>query len=187
MPTLVVPHYKEELFHLYLLLDSAEVVPVPVLVSILFHLLSCFRYTAAVFLIRYGADVNQFKINGLSNQNNLSIACNRENSYLATMLIKAGHSVPVWGPNLLIPEPSRRVLYHFSKEPLSLSDLCRIKIRSSSPKTITLIRYVSSLPLPKSIKRYLMMDDETCTTLDHLFAYRFSVANVLISSFKSFS
>lgn len=80
---------------------------------------------------------------------------------LASMLLKAGHYVTAPDPNSVVPRPGTTAhwVYHASRQPLALSDLCRIKIRSTCGQKI-LFQYIASLPLPKSLKRFLMMEDE---------------------------
>ncbi|KAJ2953624.1 hypothetical protein O0L34_g1228 [Tuta absoluta] len=116
---------------------------------------------ATVLLIRYGADVNLCGDLHSCGLDNLSIASRRCTSNLASMLMKAGHYCPPSDPKAAVPDSgsAARWLHYASKQPLSLSDLCRIKIRHIGRKR-SLFRYVSSLPLPISLKRYLMMEDE---------------------------
>ncbi|XP_049869319.1 ankyrin-3 [Pectinophora gossypiella] len=115
---------------------------------------------AAMLLIRYGADVNSCDLHSCG-LDNLSIASRRSTCNLASMLLKAGHYVAIPEPNSPIPKPGTTMnwLHYVSKQPLSLSDLCRIKIRFIG-RNMILSRYIQSLPLPKSLKRYLMMEDE---------------------------
>uniref|UniRef100_A0A2A4K1M0 SOCS box domain-containing protein n=1 Tax=Heliothis virescens TaxID=7102 RepID=A0A2A4K1M0_HELVI len=116
---------------------------------------------AAVLLIRYGADVNTCDLHSCG-LDNLSIASRRRSCSLASMLLKAGHYVTVPDQGATVPKPGCTAywLYHACKQPLSLSDLCRIKIRRvCSSSGVTLFRSIASLPLPKSLKRYLMMED----------------------------
>lgn len=121
------------------------------------------RDNAAVLLIRHGADVNVCDQScGLDN---LSIASRRCSPYLACILIKAGHYVPK-NEEVVAPLPMYRSanslywLYCAAKEPLNLSDICRIKIRNVC-KHGSLFSYIFSLPLPTSLKRFLMMEE--CT------------------------
>ncbi|KAJ8729440.1 hypothetical protein PYW08_001021 [Mythimna loreyi] len=117
---------------------------------------------AAILLIRYGADVNTCDLHSCG-LDNLSIASRRRSCSLASMLLKAGHYVSVTNQGASVPKPgcTAHWLHHACKQPLSLSDLCRIKIRCISASTgKTLYRFVASLPLPKSLKGYLMMEDE---------------------------
>lgn len=119
-----------------------------------------FRDHAAVLLIRYGADVNTCDLHSCG-LDNMSIASRRRSCNLASMLLKAGHYVSVPDPNATVPKPGSTAswLYNACKQPLALSDLCRIKIRSIR-QGIVLFRFISSLPLPKSLKGFLMMEDE---------------------------
>ncbi|CAG5022018.1 unnamed protein product [Parnassius apollo] len=116
---------------------------------------------AAVALIRYGADVNACDLHSCG-LDNLSIASRRESHHLASMLIKAGHYISIQDPSDVPPtfRSTANWLLKACKEPLSLSDLCRIKIRRTC--NANLVAYISRLPLPKSLKRFLMMDDECC-------------------------
>jgi hypothetical protein len=118
-----------------------------------------FRDNAALLLIRHGADVNICDLLSCG-LDNLSIASRRRTSDLARILIKAGHYLPPLEPGS-VPKPDSTMhwLYCVCKEPLSLSDLCRIKIRYMC-KCRILISYIWSLPLPKSLKKFLMMEDE---------------------------
>lgn len=121
----------------------------------------CFRDGAAVLLIRYGADVNKCQLK-LKSLKNINVAKNRKSYGLASILLKAGHYVP-FRPNEPEPRPSTVAhwLYHAIRNPLSLTDLCRIKIRSVGVKTTKkLYNYIHSLPIPKSLKEYLLMVDE---------------------------
>ncbi|XP_026738480.1 serine/threonine-protein phosphatase 6 regulatory ankyrin repeat subunit B-like isoform X2 [Trichoplusia ni] len=117
---------------------------------------------AAVLLIRYGADVNKCQLK-LKTLKNINIAKKRKSHGLASMLLKAGHYVPFPDPNEPIPDPSTAAhwLYYAIRHPLSLSDLCRIQIRNVGVKTTKkLYRYIQSLPIPRSLKEYLLMVDE---------------------------
>ncbi|XP_060810922.1 serine/threonine-protein phosphatase 6 regulatory ankyrin repeat subunit C isoform X2 [Amyelois transitella] len=115
---------------------------------------------AAVLLIRHGADVNACDLHSCG-LDNLSIASRRQTSDLASMLIKAGHCTTIPDYAAIIPKPGTTTnwLYHVSKNPLELADLCRIKIRSVC-RNKTMHSYIALLPLPKSLKMFLMMDGE---------------------------
>lgn len=110
--------------------------------------------------IRYGANVNACDLHSCG-LDNLSIASRRRSNSLARMLLKAGHHVAFPEPSTLVPKAGTAAhwLYYASRGPLSLSDYCRIRIRSLSKKKI-LFQYISSLPLPTTLKRFLMMEDE---------------------------
>lgn len=112
-----------------------------------------------MYLIRYGADVNASDLNSCG-LDNLSIACRRRNFALVRILWKAGHYIVK--PDITVPTtPSwANWLSYATKHPLSLSDLSRIKIRSLN-KSKNLLFYIESLPLPKSLRRFLMMEDES--------------------------
>ncbi|CAG9784426.1 unnamed protein product [Diatraea saccharalis] len=114
---------------------------------------------AAVLLIRHGADVNICDLQSCG-LDNLSIASRRRSPDLACILIKAGHYLqfPETG---VVPKPGSSVywLYCASRDPLSLSDLCRIRIRHMHTHK-TMFSYIYSLPLPVSLKRFLMLEDE---------------------------
>nr|XP_026487633.1 ankyrin-3-like [Vanessa tameamea] len=118
------------------------------------------RDCAASLLIRHGADVNgcDLRICGLDN---LSIASRRRTSKIANLLIKAGHHIPVSDPNSPIPNPNTTLhwLYYMCREPLSLLDICRIRIRNCC-ENMPMHRYISSLYLPNSLKRFLMLEGE---------------------------
>lgn len=112
-----------------------------------------------MYLIRYGADINASDLNSCG-LDNLSIACRRRTFTLVRMLWKAGHYIVK--PDILVPTTPSWInwLSNATKHPLSLSDLCRIKIRSLN-RNKNLLFYVESLPLPRSLKRFLMMEDES--------------------------
>lgn len=117
---------------------------------------------AAVLLIRYGADVNACDLHACG-LDNLSIASRRRSNSLALMLLRAGHYIvmPDKDTSTSASDYTKCWLYNVCREPLTLSDLCRIRIRYLGQSTsTTLYRFISSLPLPKSLKRYLMMEDE---------------------------
>lgn len=130
-----------------------------------------FRDYAAVFLIRYGADVNACDLHSCG-LDNLSIASRRESYHLASMLIKAGHYINNAESGDAIPKSGSTAnwLLNACKEPLSLSDLCRIRIRRRCHNA-NLVTYISRLPLPKTLKRFLMMEDE-CTDYVHNHVYK---------------
>ncbi|XP_050361649.1 serine/threonine-protein phosphatase 6 regulatory ankyrin repeat subunit B [Nymphalis io] len=114
---------------------------------------------AAALLIRHGADVNacNLRICGL---NNLEVACKKRTINLANLLIKAGHRIPVHEPYTPMPDPNSTLhfLYTTCLEPLSLFDICRIRIRNRCGN-MPLHRYIDALCLPKSLKRCLMLED----------------------------
>ncbi|KAM3964727.1 uncharacterized protein ACR2FA_001117 [Aphomia sociella] len=117
------------------------------------------RDHAAVLLIRHGADVNACDLHSCG-LDNLSIASRKRSPNLACMLLKAGHcTIP--DPTTTVPKPGSTGywLYNAMRQPLNLSDLCRIKIRYKC-RNMTLFSYIECLPLPKSLKKYLMMEDE---------------------------
>ncbi|KPI93808.1 Ankyrin-2 [Papilio xuthus] len=124
---------------------------------------------AAVLLIRYGAGVNACDLHSCG-LDNLSIASRRKSYRLASMLIKAGHhmTAPESGSvnNPKSGNTAKWVL-NACKEPLCLSDICRIKIRRLC-RNSNLRAFVSGLPLPKSLKRFLMMEDECAHILSHV-------------------
>ncbi|XP_039762725.1 ankyrin-3-like [Pararge aegeria] len=115
---------------------------------------------AAVLLIRHGCDVNACDLHSCG-LDNLSIASRRRSISLASMLLKAGHYFPIPDPNNSIPKEgtTKNWLYHICKHPPSLFDICRITIRRFCKKR-PLFSYVHSLPLPKSLKGLLMLEDE---------------------------
>ncbi|XP_075992285.1 uncharacterized protein LOC142987424 [Anticarsia gemmatalis] len=115
---------------------------------------------AAVLLIRYGSDVNTGDLHSCG-LDNLSIASRRRSYSLASMLLKAGHYVTAPDSYDACPEAdcTAKWLYNACRQPLNLTDLCRIKIRSLGNNKI-LYRFISSLPLPKSLKGFLMMENE---------------------------
>ncbi|KAJ0181839.1 hypothetical protein K1T71_002561 [Dendrolimus kikuchii] len=115
---------------------------------------------AAILLIRYGADVNACDLHSCG-LDNLSIASRRRSRNLARMLLKAGHYLSVFDQCASHHKRDTNAswLFHISKQPLSLTDICRIKIRTINKNTI-LFHYIESLPLPKSLKRFLMMEGE---------------------------
>lgn len=112
-----------------------------------------------MYLIRYGADVNASDLNSCG-LDNLSIACRRRNFPLVRMLWKAGHYFVK--PDVVVTTAPSWVnwLSYATKQPHNLSDICRIKIRSLN-RNKNLLNYTESLPLPKSLKRFLMMEDES--------------------------
>ncbi|XP_068620849.1 ankyrin repeat domain-containing protein 50 [Battus philenor] len=115
---------------------------------------------AAVLLIKYGADVNAYDLNSCG-LDNLSIAIRRESLELVHMLIKAGHYIPTPNSRDKVPKPMYMVkwLLNVCKEPLTLSDICRISIRRTC-RNSNLVTYISRLPLPKRLKSFLIMEDE---------------------------
>ncbi|XP_061729376.1 ankyrin-2-like [Cydia pomonella] len=115
---------------------------------------------AAVLQIRYGANVNACDLHSCG-LDNLSIASRRRSNNLARMLIKAGHHITTPDPTSAVPKQGTTAhwLYHTSRQPHSLSDICRMQIRSMAMKKI-LFQYISTLPLPTSLRRFLMMEDE---------------------------
>lgn len=119
-----------------------------------------FRDHAALLLIRYGADVNACDLRSCG-LDNLTIASRRRSSDLACILIKAGHYLPIPEKDAIVPKPGSTALWLYCacREPLSLADLCRIKIRYMC-KNMILFTFITCLPLPKSLKRFLMMEDE---------------------------
>ncbi|CAB3249985.1 unnamed protein product [Arctia plantaginis] len=109
---------------------------------------------AAVLLIRYGINVNNCGVHKCG-WDNLSIATRRRSYSLASMLLKAGHYV-------LTPGPSCSTVHWLNfvcVQPLTLRDICRIKVRYIGRHAV-LYRFIESLPLPKSLKGFLMMEDE---------------------------
>ncbi|XP_041976210.1 ankyrin-3-like [Aricia agestis] len=127
------------------------------------------RNHAAVLLIRHGADVNSCDVSSCG-LDNLSIACQKRSSHLASILLKAGHHLPHLDANVstLKQGTPKYVEYYICKQGLSLFDLCRIKIRNMC-KNIPLFSYVNSLPLPKSLMRLLMLEDEGCVDVSCIF------------------
>lgn len=126
--------------------------------SSLFNFIS--RDDAAMLLIRYGADVNACDLHSCG-LDNLSIASRRRSPRLAEMLLKAGHylSVTEHCGTYNRGDTTANWLFRMSKQPLRLVDACRIKIRTLHKNT-SLFHYVDSLPLPKSLKRFLMMEGD---------------------------
>lgn len=118
------------------------------------------RDYAAVLLIRHGADVNACDLHSFG-LDNLSIASRRRSFSLASMLLKAGHCVPSPGFITKPPKPGSvsSALLAACKQPPNLSDLCRIEIRNWSKNKI-LFNFIESLPLPNSLKMFLMLKDE---------------------------
>lgn len=117
-----------------------------------------FRDHAVHLLVKHGADVNSWDSEhcGLDN---LTIASRRQSPDLARLLIKAGHHIPQIDRNVPLSEATANYLHYSSINPLNLSDLCRITIRSMSKQT-TMHKFLSFLPLPKSLIRFLMFEDE---------------------------
>ncbi|XP_045771523.1 CARD- and ANK-domain containing inflammasome adapter protein-like [Maniola jurtina] len=114
---------------------------------------------AAVLLIRHGCDVNACDLHSCG-LDNLSIASRRRSIRLASLLLKAGHHIPIPDQNSIPQEgTTKHWLYHICKQPPSLFDMCRIKLRQFCKKR-PLFSYVDSLPLPKSLKSFLMLEDE---------------------------
>ncbi|XP_023943012.2 ankyrin-3-like [Bicyclus anynana] len=120
---------------------------------------------AAVLLIRHGCDVNACDLHSCG-LDNLSIASRRRSIRLASLLLKAGHHIPIPDPNNSIPKEgtTKKWLYNICKHPPSLFDLCRITLRRFC-KNRPLFNYVHSLPLPKSLKCFLMLEDEGNTDI----------------------
>lgn len=118
------------------------------------------RDHAAILLIRYGADVNACDIRS-PGLDNLSMASRRNSRTLARMLLKAGHILPKTEKGTIAPtsENTATWVHHVCKHPFDLADICRIKIRSMKENKC-LFNYIASLPLPMSLKRFLMMEDE---------------------------
>ncbi|CAH2104638.1 unnamed protein product [Euphydryas editha] len=115
---------------------------------------------AAVLLIRHGADVNACDLHSRG-LDNLSIASRRRTINLARLLIKAGHHIPIPDANSSVPKQDTTLnwLYYTCKEPLSLLDICRIRIRSYCGNMV-MYHYINALHLPKSLKRFLMLENE---------------------------
>lgn len=115
---------------------------------------------AAVMLIRYGADVNACDLHSCG-LDNMSIASRRRSFTLASMLLKAGHYVTAPEPSATVPKQGSTLylLHHACRQPYRLIDLCRMKIRCLG-KNRVLFHFISSLPIPKSLKGFLMMEDE---------------------------
>ncbi|XP_028162782.1 ankyrin-1-like [Ostrinia furnacalis] len=120
------------------------------------------RDYAALLLIRHGADVNCCDVRkcGLDN---LSIASRRRNADLVNLLIRAGHYLPYPEIYEQSPKPGSTAEWlqaiSLTKQPLSLTDLCRIQIRRSC-QNMGLFTSVNRLPLPTTLKRFLTMQDE---------------------------
>ncbi|KAG7311524.1 hypothetical protein JYU34_002570 [Plutella xylostella] len=114
---------------------------------------------AARLLIQYGADVNACDLLACG-LDNLTIV-RRRSPALADMLLKAGHAAPPPDPHAPPPRPGSAAhwLYHACRQPLALADICRIKIRNMTDRK-QLFDYITLLPLPKSLHRFLMMKDE---------------------------
>ncbi|KAL4708105.1 hypothetical protein ACJJTC_009884 [Scirpophaga incertulas] len=114
---------------------------------------------AAMLLVQHGANVNvcDFQYCELDN---LSIASRRRTANLARILVKAGHSLPPL-ENDAVPAfgTTSYWLYCAARQPLALSDLCRITVRHMC-RNKSLLHFIYHLPLPQSLKRFLMMEDE---------------------------
>ncbi|XP_026757186.2 ankyrin-3 [Galleria mellonella] len=117
------------------------------------------RDHAAMLLIRHGVDVNACDLRSCG-LDNLSIASRKISPNLACMLLRAGHCTTL-DPIAMVPKSGSAAywLYYASKQPLNLTDLCRIKIRHTC-RNMRLFSYIENLPLPKSLKRFLKMEDE---------------------------
>ncbi|XP_038207814.1 ankyrin-2-like [Zerene cesonia] len=118
---------------------------------------------AAMILIQHGADVNACDSQSCG-LDNLSIVNRRVSNSIASLLIKAGHYLPfseyrVENNTLTTRETMDHWLHSICREPLSLLDLCRIKLRLFCKKR-PLHQYIDLLPLPKSLKTFLMFRDE---------------------------
>ncbi|OWR42419.1 putative ankyrin repeat-containing protein [Danaus plexippus plexippus] len=116
---------------------------------------------AAILLIRHGVDVNACDLHSCG-LDNLTIASKRRSNKLANMLLKAGHQTHIYSKNAPTPKTGTTSdwLHQVCKQPNLLLDLCRIKIRQLC-KNRPLYSYVSSLPLPKRLKIFLMMESES--------------------------
>ncbi|XP_045510929.1 ankyrin repeat domain-containing protein 50-like [Colias croceus] len=121
------------------------------------------RDNAAMILIQHGADVNACDSQSCG-LDNLAIVNRRVPNSIASLLLKAGHFIPVSecrveNSTLQTKDTTEHWLHSICREPLSLLDLCRIRIRLLCKKK-PLHRYINLLPLPKSLKTFLMFRDE---------------------------
>ncbi|XP_045532457.1 ankyrin-3-like [Pieris brassicae] len=114
---------------------------------------------AAILLIRHGADVNtiDFQSCGLDN---LSMVKRRATNHLARLLLKAGHYRPELEQCCIQNKDTTAYwLHQICKEPFSLLDICRIQIRLLCRQK-PLHQCIPSLPIPISLQRFLMFEDE---------------------------
>lgn len=111
-----------------------------------------------MLLIRHGADVNACDLHSCG-LDNLSIASRRRSTHLANLLLKAGHHISQPDANCTPKCGTSMWLYNVCRQPRSLLDICRIRIRKLCGNR-PLYCYVNYLPLPKSLKRFLMLEDE---------------------------
>ncbi|XP_072936576.1 uncharacterized protein [Epargyreus clarus] len=118
------------------------------------------RDHAAMMLIRHGANVNAGDLHSRG-IDNLSIASKRRTPNLASMLLKAGHC-PLMSDATIVLKPESTALWVFNacRNPLRLADLCRIRIRLLC-KNKPMFAHIDALPLPSSLKKFLMMEDES--------------------------
>lgn len=105
-----------------------------------------------MLLVRYGADPNRSDL-GKHFPGNLLIASKRKKNKLANMLIKAGH-------NAVMPTADvyPQWITEFFMKPLSLTNICRIKIRNLRNRK-NLRDFVWDLPIPQVMKNFLMMEN----------------------------
>lgn len=115
---------------------------------------------AAGVLIKYGADVNKRTRTANLCLDNLRIAVRRQSWDLVKLLVCAGFDVRSQLTVLKCCEGSDEILEFLTlvgTNPMSLKDLCRIKIRRTVGKG--LVFSIRELPLPQLLIRYLMLEE----------------------------
>ncbi|CAG4944841.1 unnamed protein product [Colias eurytheme] len=95
------------------------------------------RDNAAMILIQHGADVNACDSQSCG-LDNLAIVNRRVPNSIASLLLKAGHFIPVSecrveNSTLQTKDTTEHWLHSICREPLSLLDLCRIRISYTVP------------------------------------------------------
>lgn len=113
-----------------------------------------------MLLIKHGADVNVGQLHRID-LDNLSMACSRPSPNLANLVFKAGFRLPSthYTDSSSFYKAYPEVVH---KDPLSLSDLCRLRIRRMAKyrkiNKKPMYKYISSLLLPKQLKEFLMFE-----------------------------
>lgn len=109
---------------------------------------------AAAILIRHGADVNRLHSFHI---NLFFCVVNRGNRFLSELFIYAGYKVC----NIIVPceptTPLEKWIAYIKINPLRLSDLCRINVRTRFKSKV--YEKVSALDLPSAIKTFLKLED----------------------------
>ncbi|KAF5298435.1 hypothetical protein FQR65_LT01214 [Abscondita terminalis] len=149
-----------ELFLELLLSHNADINASSFMGNILFYAIIVGNLNAACMLIKYGADVNLREERGFVD--NLTLAKKNGNTELVKLIIYAGFSFS----NMLFDIKCLKTqnddpLYDFmatvSTKPLTLRDICRIRIRNILNRN--LMQKIYLLPLPTMLKNFLALEE----------------------------